>query len=124
MLESEPEDDEAKARLVEELKARAKREFAQKYMPAAERLWSRALELAPDATLHANRSAARLTQGKAEAALEDARAATRLDPTYAKAFYRAGQACDKLSRGADFKQVRLNTPAALPPRYAQMQTPP
>ena len=44
MLESEPEDDEAKARLVEELKARAKREFAQKYMPAAERLWSRAIE--------------------------------------------------------------------------------
>ena len=78
MLESEPEDDEAKARLVEELKARAKREFAQKYMPAAERLWSRALELAPDATLHANRSAARLTQGKAEAALEDARAASAL----------------------------------------------
>ena len=101
MLESEPEDDEAKARLVEELKARAKREFAQKYMPAAERLWSRALELAPDATLHANRSAARLTQGKAEAALEDARAATRLDPTYAKAFYRAGQACDKLKRYDD-----------------------
>ena len=59
VLESEPEDDEGKARLVDELKSRAKKEFAQKYMPAAERLWSRAIELVPDATLHANRSAAR-----------------------------------------------------------------
>jgi len=101
VLESEPEDDEGKARLVDELKSRAKKEFAQKYMPAAERLWSRAIELVPDATLHANRSAARLQMGHCEDALKDASEAVRLDPNYSKAFYRKGQACDKLKRYAD-----------------------
>jgi len=101
VLESKPEDDEGKARLVEELKSRAKKEFAQKYMPAAERLWSRAIELVPDATLHANRSAARLQMGKIDDALADANAAVKLDPAYSKAFYRQGQACDRLKRYAE-----------------------
>lgn len=101
VLAAEPEDDEGRERLVDELKSRAKKEFAQKYMPAAERLWSRAIELAPDATLHANRSAARLQMGQCEAALADAKDAVRLDPAYSKAFYRQGQACDKLKRYAD-----------------------
>merc|ERR1719488_388424 len=79
VLESEPEDDEGRARLVDELKSRAKKEFAQKYMPAA----------------------ARLTQGKCAEALADATEATRLDPAYAKAFYRRGQACDRLKRHAE-----------------------
>jgi hypothetical protein len=84
VLEAEPEDDEGRARLVEELKARAKKEFATKYMPAAERLWSRAIELIPDATLHANRSAARLLQGNLDGALADAKESAVLDPAYSK----------------------------------------
>jgi len=52
-------------------------------LPAAERAYSKGIELEMSTgkhTLHANRSGVRLTLGNAEGALEDAQAAVKLGP--------------------------------------------
>ncbi|CAM9357698.1 unnamed protein product [Scytosiphon promiscuus] len=94
-----PSDEAGKTTLCEEIKSRARAEFARKNFPQAEMLYTKAVEIRPeDATLHSNLAAVRLGLNKAEPALENAMEALRLDPSYAKGLYRKGQALMALDR--------------------------
>jgi tetratricopeptide (TPR) repeat protein len=84
VLTADPQDAQGKAALVEELKSRARGAFAAKNYPVAERLYSKGLQVLPDAALYANRSAIRVGLGRHEAALDDAESALKTDPTYVK----------------------------------------
>ena len=55
--------------------------------------------------LHSNRAAARIDTGDFDGALVDARACMQLDPTFAKGFFRAGQALERLGRRAEAREV-------------------
>ncbi|KAG5178713.1 hypothetical protein JKP88DRAFT_168636, partial [Tribonema minus] len=88
-----PTDPTDKSALIEDIRSRARGALAAKNCPLAEALYSKGLELSSDAALFANRSAARVGMGRFREALEDAEAATKLDPHYAKGWYRKGQAC-------------------------------
>jgi hypothetical protein len=55
--------------------------------------------------LHSNRAAARIGTGDFDGALVDAGECMRLDPTFAKGFYRAGQALEHLGRRAEAREV-------------------
>lgn len=107
VLSANPEDEAGQERLVEELKGRAKVSVGGKNWPEAEALYSKAIEVLPDnqfaamAALYGNRSMARCSMGSFQGALEDADAAVAADPSYAKGFYRKGQACSKLNRFSD-----------------------
>eukprot|EP00752_Nemacystus_decipiens_P009906 g8838.t1 len=99
VMSAKPEDEAGKATLLEEIKSRARAEFARKNLPQAEMLYSKAVEIKPeDATLHSNLAAVRLGLNKPEPALENAMEALRLDPKYAKGHYRKGQALMALTR--------------------------
>ncbi len=54
-------------------------------------LYSKAIEVKPDATLYGNRAAARISLKRFEESLHDALKAVEMDPTYSKAFFRKGQ---------------------------------
>lgn len=92
LLDAEPETEESKQNLISEIKNRAKRLFTGGNYPEAELLYGKGIEIAPDAIFYANRSAARLSLGRGEEALEDAQQAIKMDPTYSKGYYREGQA--------------------------------
>jgi len=96
VLEAKPATAEAKAALLAEIKERAKKCFVGGQMPVCEVLYSKALELAPEAAVHANRSAVRLALGRHADAVVDAKAAISLDAAYAKGYYRLGQASEKV----------------------------
>lgn len=103
VLHLEPTDETAKVRLVEEVKNRAKGAFAQKDMPSAELLYSKAISLLEsmpgkaEAPLYSNRSMVRLNLNKVEGALEDAKSCIGVDPAFVKAYYRKAQALTRLS---------------------------
>ena len=81
------------ARAAEQLSAEAVEALGASRPADAARLWTQALVLAPDdATLHSNRSAARLLLGRADGALADAERAVALRPRWAKAHSRVGAA--------------------------------
>lgn len=101
VLDANPEDEVGKDRLTEELKSRAKGAMKDKNFPVADALYGKAIEVKPDATLHSNRSMARFGLGRFDDALSDALSASELDPSFAKAFYRKGQALSKLKRHAE-----------------------
>lgn len=97
VLNATPDDQAGKDKLLEELKTRAKGAISTQQHPAADLLYSKAIELFPDdATLVGNRSMVRLTLGKFKESLEDAEKCVSLDDSYAKGYYRKGQACSKL----------------------------
>ncbi|EQC31294.1 hypothetical protein SDRG_10897 [Saprolegnia diclina VS20] len=89
-------------RLVEEIKRRGNQAFSANILEEAEILYSRAIEIAlPTMSvhiLHSNRSATRLKMGKFDLALEDAEAATTMDASFAKGYFRKGQALVKLKQ--------------------------
>jgi hypothetical protein len=72
-----------------------------KIYPAADALYTKAIEVLPEATLYGNRSMCRLSLGKFQEAYDDAESAISLDPSYSKGFYRKGQAATKLG-ASDF----------------------
>eukprot|EP01039_Chlorochromonas_danica_P002076 gene2076-2266_t len=100
VLNAEPENDDAKRKLIEEIKNRAKGCLAMKNYPEAVALYSKAIEVCPGnetdlpakAILFANRSMCRLSMNLSSAAIDDAKDAINLDPTYLKAYYRLGMA--------------------------------
>eukprot|EP00747_Dinoflagellata_sp_TGD_P168121 gnl/TRDRNA2_/TRDRNA2_193795_c0_seq1.p1 gnl/TRDRNA2_/TRDRNA2_193795_c0~~gnl/TRDRNA2_/TRDRNA2_193795_c0_seq1.p1 ORF type:complete len:422 (-),score=103.37 gnl/TRDRNA2_/TRDRNA2_193795_c0_seq1:45-1244(-) len=107
VLNENPTSDDAKIRLVEEVKNRAKGAFQQKDMPSAELLYGKAIELLetmPDkkeAALYSNRSMCRLNLGKVEDALKDANSCLAVDQRFAKGWYRKAQALLRLSEWDD-----------------------
>ncbi|CAH3166393.1 unnamed protein product [Porites evermanni] len=78
--------------MAEAKKAEGNKEYAQKHYEAAVKLYSEAIELAPSvATYYGNRSAAFLMLVNYDKALEDARAAIKLDDNFVKGYYRAAK---------------------------------
>lgn len=100
-------DTESLTRLVEELKRRGNTAFQQKSFEEADALYSKAIEINGSDQLKnqhiffANRSATRASMGKTQLALEDADACVRLEPSYAKGYFRKAQALSKLQRYRD-----------------------
>ncbi|KAH9132220.1 hypothetical protein LEN26_007471 [Aphanomyces euteiches] len=86
--------------LVEEVKRRGNQAFSKGVLEEAEVLYTRGVEVAQTDVhiLYSNRSAARLKMGKKELALEDAEAAVAAAPTFAKGFFRQGQALVALKK--------------------------
>lgn len=107
VLNVDPPDDDAKLRLVEEVKARAKGAFSQKDMPSAELLYGKAISLLAsipgkeEATLYSNRSMVRLNLNKVEESLADANKCLELDPKFVKAYHRKAQALVRLGEWDD-----------------------
>mmetsp|Transcript_109246 Transcript_109246/g.308157 ORF Transcript_109246/g.308157 Transcript_109246/m.308157 type:complete len:397 (-) Transcript_109246:121-1311(-) len=103
VLNEEPTDDDAKMRLVGEIKNRAKGAFAQKDMPSAELLYGKAIKLLDsmpgkaEAAMYSNRAMVRLNLSKVEDALEDSKKCLEIDPTFVKAYHRKAQALVRLS---------------------------
>ena len=102
ILSVQPDSDEEKQRVVDELKRRGNAAFKVRSLREAETLYSRALELQPKtAALWGNRSMARLGMGKAKEAASDAREAIKVDAAWPKGYYRLGQAQARLKEFAD-----------------------
>lgn len=100
LLDASAETDEEREKLVEECKKRAKQAFAAKEMPAANVLYTKAIDTIklPEAALFSNRSAVRLALGTPEEALKDAKEAVKTDKDFSKAYYRLGQALERLKK--------------------------
>lgn len=99
VLKANPTDQDAKDRLVEELKNRAKGSLTTKNYPEAIALYSKAIELRPeDAILYSNRSMCHLGMSNASQSLEDAEKAVAFDSSYVKGYYRKGMALVGLKR--------------------------
>lgn len=102
VLSAKPESAEEKARLLEELKRRAKLAITSKNYPEAAVLYTKAIEITTGtvdqecAVLHSNRSLCLISQGKFSEAKDDAQSSVSLDPSYVKGYFRLGSACTKL----------------------------
>ena len=59
----------------------------------------------PDAPLYSNRSAVRLALGRFDDAFEDATKATETDASYAKGYYRLGQAGEKCGKFSEAQKA-------------------
>ncbi|CAN0258089.1 unnamed protein product [Ectocarpus sp. 12 AP-2014] len=115
VMGASPSDEAGKTTLCDEIKSRARAEFARKNLPQAEMLYSKAVEIRPeDATLYSNLAAVRLGLNKPGPALENAVEALRLDPAYAKGHYRKGQALMALTRPGEAAEA-YRAGAALEP---------
>mmetsp|Transcript_5551 Transcript_5551/g.8187 ORF Transcript_5551/g.8187 Transcript_5551/m.8187 type:complete len:430 (+) Transcript_5551:33-1322(+) len=101
VLNATPDTEESKMALVEELKRRARGSIGARNYPEAEVLYSKAIDTCNNeeernnskdlAVLLTNRSLARYSLHKLEGSVQDAQRATKLDPTYVKAYWRLGQ---------------------------------
>ena len=105
VLGQTPSDPESKQRLVDEIKDRARKAFGRRDMPVCEALYSKALKVLPDAPLYSNRSAVRLALGRFDDAFEDASKATETDSSYAKGYYRLGQAGEKSGKFSEAQKA-------------------
>lgn len=120
-------DEESLVRLVEELKRRGNTAFTQKSYEEADALYSKAIEINGSDPLKnqhiffANRSATRTSMGKTQLALEDAEACVKLEPSYAKGYFRKAQALNKLNRYRD-ALAALKEAQALEPANKSVNT--
>jgi hypothetical protein len=96
VLDANPESAEDRERLVNELKERGNLAVKAKRWEESDCLYSKAIELGPTHALYSNRSMARLNTKKYAAAATDADECIKLDPSFAKGYYRKAQACEKL----------------------------
>lgn len=92
----QPTTEESKAKLVEEIKNRAKSCISSRNYPEAIALYSKAISVSTDngqtAILYANRSMCQLNMSKTTEAINDASEAIQLDPNYVKSYYRLAMA--------------------------------
>lgn len=119
VLSENPTDPDARGRLCEEVKNRAKGAFQQKDMPSAELLYGKAIELLEgtgkeESTLFSNRAMVRLNLSKVEGARDDANRAIKLDNNNVKAHFRKAQALVRLNDYDDAVKA-AETGAALDP---------
>ena len=105
LLAEVPATSDAKLKLVEEIKFRAKGVIASRNFPEAVKLYSKALDCAAEsesdkvaAVLFANRSACYLNMNLSSQALEDANSAIGKDATYLKSYYRKAMSLIALGR--------------------------
>lgn len=106
VLNATPDSQEAKLRLVEEIKSRAKGSVSNKNWPEAITLYSKGIELLPeDATLYANRSMCYLNMNNGVDALNDANDAIDKDNNYAKGYYRKAMALVNLKIYEDARKT-------------------
>lgn len=108
-ISTQPTDEDARVRLVEEVKNRAKACIAQRNFPEAVNLYTKGIELtsadeAAQAIIYANRSMCQLNMGKGTDALVDADEALRLDASYIKGYYRQAMAHTLLNNFTAAKQ--------------------
>ena len=97
-----PDSDDAKLRLVQELKNRGRAAVGAKSWRDASLLYKRACAISPnDAVLHANLALTLINMGLYEEARVNAVKSTELDATYVKGFWRLGQALEKLKRTSE-----------------------
>ena len=97
-----PDSEDAKLRLVEELKNRGRAAVGAKSWRDASLLYKRAVQVSPnDAVLYANLALTLINMGLYEEARGNAVKSTELDATYVKGFWRLGQALDKLKRTSE-----------------------
>jgi activator of HSP90 ATPase len=103
VLEANPDTDESKAKLVEELQSRGRAAVGAKSWMDAKLLYEKALTLDSDkkAILNSNLSLVEKNMGNFEAARKAADSATRDDPTYVKGWWRLGQALIALHRSKE-----------------------
>ncbi|GAX13490.1 hypothetical protein FisN_36Lh045 [Fistulifera solaris] len=105
ILDAKPQDEAAKARLLEECKDRAKRAIQAQVWPDAIALYKKALGCTSDANqqsiLHSNLSLAQGKMNRWEDALHSAQSAVELDATYVKGWWRLGQAQVSVGKGGD-----------------------
>lgn len=102
VLSAHPKDDDARLRLVEEVKSRGNAEFGNRRYDCADALYTKAIEVAPKSyakhSLYGNRSATKLAMNKGEEALKDAEAAIDADPNWAKGYVRKALALQRLKK--------------------------
>lgn len=116
-----PDSEDAKARLVEELKSRGRGAVGAKSWRDASLLYKRATEIAPnDAILFSNLALTQINMGLYEEARVNAEKATQLDATYLKGFWRLGQALDKLNRTSEALDA-IKSALALEPTNKALQ---
>lgn len=98
VLASHPETEEEIQSLVAELRRRGNLAFKSKSLMESDMLYTKAIEVFPkDASIYANRAAARLAMKNFKLALEDANAAVKIGG-FPKAHFRRGQALAGLLR--------------------------
>ena len=87
--------------------------------PEAVQLYTKAIELLPDnSILYANRSMCHLTMGSPDA-VNDATVSVKLDPTYAKAYYRLGAAQYSIGAFQEAKSALESGLQLVPGNYTQ-----
>lgn len=106
VLEATPDTDESKARLVEELKLRAKSAVSRKDWRNASLLYEKAITLQDhEAALHSNLSLCQYSMGGFETACTSAEQAIKVDIKYVKGHWRLGQALQQLFKYKEALQV-------------------
>eukprot|EP01041_Mallomonas_annulata_P001186 gene1186-2310_t len=122
VLNAFPEDNDAKRRLIDEIKSRAKGSISTRNFPEAVKLYSKAIELGLEKSiLFANRSMCYFSQGAYTEALSDADSSIEADADYAKGYYRKGVAHIALKQ-FDHAVAALETGLALVPNDKDFRT--
>lgn len=118
VLEANPDTDDSKARLVEELQSRGRAAVGAKSWMDAKLLYEKALTIAPAervAVLNSNLSLVNKNMGSFEDARKCADAATKADAKYVKGWWRLGQALQSLHRSQEaldaLKKAKVLDPA-------------
>lgn len=113
VMNAEPDGNEAKKKLAEEIKSRAKGSLSTKNYPEAIALYTKAIDVMQGmaeedgyvAILFANRSMCKLGMNKSEEAESDASEAIKLDSSYVKGYYRKAMASIKLGKYESAKET-------------------
>jgi tetratricopeptide (TPR) repeat protein len=98
VLDADPQEEDDKQRLVDELKERGNLAFKAKRYQEASALYSKAIKVTPgkNAAVYSNRSMVRVSMKDFKGALEDGEACTAMDSKFAKGHYRVAVAHEKL----------------------------
>jgi len=91
-MQAKPSSEEEKQRLVDELKRRGNAAFKSGSYPEALVLYGKAIEHVPTEALYSNRSMTHASMGMFKESLEDAENAVKINPSWAKGYFRKANA--------------------------------